>query len=1005
MITLTNHLIILLFCFVLPATQFCYAQNYLTTTYNENDGLTNSVVYAVAQDQPGQLWFATRGGISVFDGNEWHAFSLKDGLPVASYSKITIDEQGLIWILSHPPGLSVSCFNGQHWETLTKPDFSVNTKNFSALEVGFRNEQRVIFVGTNDAGLLQFVDGQWRQITMEQGLPGNQINALAFHAGQLFIATDGGLAVFKDNQVSGGYSEIQLPSQRLLGMVLEKTDDAGNFRLWLAGENWLGFIEKMTFHLFTNTAKSIFDTMNHRLHLQPDLHGGIFYGNIFDLYHIQKPFGEIEHLGRTSGLITEGVTSFLIDREKNLWITSLRGVSQIQSQRFRNYRQVHGLLENEVTALAEIEPGKLVLGHENGLTFFENNQFRTRSFLKEKSNSEVTTRVLDLKVDADKNIWVAASMLGLARIHPSGKIDWFRKEAGLEGIVTTILIDSQSQIWVADSQGLHRFNGKKFELINLYPNRFETRGNLFPVIRKLFPGPDQSIYLATSGDGVYLKSKNLWTHFLAKDEQPANNVFFIFHDSQSRLWMGTLAGLFTLENNQIVKYQANGFQIDRPVYLILEDAKQRLWFGTDNGVIRWDGENTRVYTTRQGFVGQETNRSAGRVDAAGQVWIGADQGVSVYLEKFDYAAEDLPPPVVEITRLEVFDRTLSPNQPNQLDYRENTLVFHFKGISFADKKSLQYRFRLQGYDRNWQLETNHKIQEVRYTNLRPGKYKFQIQGRHEHGRWSAEQSSNQVVIQAPFWKTLWFRTLSILAGIALLAVVILSRISIFKKKQLAQHQFSQKLITEIEKGRKRIANELHDSLGQNLLIVRNEIQHCLHIIPYSEGGHAELNEISGIVTESIEELRQIANDLHPHLIDRLGLATAIESNIKKIAKTTGLDFDYQLDKIDNLLPKELEIHIFRIIQEALNNIVKHAAAKFVQIRVQHTDGFLKLLIQDDGRGFSYKKYLAEESRQSGLGISGMAERINLFAGEFSLISVPGKGTRIKIKIPIKRKIQ
>ncbi len=166
-----------------------------------------------------------------------------------------------------------------------------------------------------------------------------------------------------------------------------------------------------------------------------------------------------------------------------------------------------------------------------------------------------------------------------------------------------------------------------------------------------------------------------------------------------------------------------------------------------------------------------------------------------------------------------------------------------------------------------------------------------------------------------------------------------------------------------------------------------------------------MQEIARIITESIEELRQIANNLHPHLIDRLGLTTAIESSLKKIAKTTPLSFDYQIDKIDNLLLKEQEIHIFRIIQEALNNIVKHAAAQQVLIRIMCSDNTLKLLIQDDGRGFSYKKYLLDQSQQSGLGLSGIAERLNILAGDFHVISAPGKGTRLKISIPIKRKIQ
>ncbi|MBN2092889.1 hypothetical protein JW964_24925, partial [candidate division KSB1 bacterium] len=772
-------------------------------------------------------------------------------------------------------------------------------------------------------------------------------------------------------------------------------------RLWLHGQNWIGFIEKMKFHLFSNQVQTILDNQNHYVLLQPDLQNGIYYGNVFDIYHLEQQSGPIERLGRISGLITEGVTSFLIDREKNLWITSFRGVSKIQSLRFRNYRKDHGLLQNEVTAIAEIEPGKLVFGHENGLTFFTRDKFHTLSFFKDKSDSEVRTRVLDLKVDPDKNIWVAASMLGLARINTKGKIDWFRQNAGLEGIITSILIDKQGKLWVADQRGLHQYNGKKFTYPNSQPLSFSSRRSLFPTIRKLFPGPGNSIYIATSGDGIYLYSENQWYHYICTQRIRANNVYFILNDSQSRLWIGTLAGLFILQNNQIVKYQQDNFEIDRPVYLIIEDLKGRLWFGTDNGVIRWDGTNKKSFTVQEGFVGQEINRAAGLTDRLGHVWIGSDLGVSKYQEKFDYTQNELSPPLIEFTYLDVFGKKLPLDKVNNLSYQQNTLIFHFQGISFIDEKSLRYRYQLQGYDLDWHFLKNPATPEIRYTNLSPGKYKFQIQVMNNADCRSTVKSSEWIVIETPFWNTYWFNTIWILTLITILSGSYILRITFLKKKQMAQQIFSRKLLAEIENGRRQIANELHDGLGQNLLVVKNEIQRCLNLQSRSVECIDELKEIDWLLIESINELREISYYLHPHQIERLGLTTAIESCIEKLIKSTTLQIEYQIDKIDNLLPKELEIHIFRIIQEASNNIIKHAKANQVRIQIKYIAQKLQLVVQDDGCGFDSKNYFLTQSRQTGLGLSGIAERVKILTGEFQIFSAPGKGTELKITIPLR----
>ena len=990
---------------VLASAGLVFPQSYLVHTYNENDGLANSVVYDVAQDTSGQLWFATRGGISVYDGTQWKSYAVAEGLPTTSYAKITVDKKNIPWILPDAPNLSISYFDEKKWRNLAKPAITRTVNSFSSLEVLYEKNQRTVFVATDSAGLYQFADGNWRQITPNDGLLSNSVNGLALQGNKLYVATDKGISIIENTQVDNRLNDkIQLPSYNIVGISIESqgNDSAFDDKVWLHGENWIGYIQHGEFQLFSDDVDCIVDRVNHYILMQPDLRVGLFYGNIYGIFHVKQKSGDIELLGRKSGLITEGATSFLIDREKNLWITSLRGVSKIQSMRFKNYNKDHGLLENEVTAIAEIEPGNLVFGHQKGLTFFDKNNFRTLSFQTGKVISEVTTRVLDIAVDHDKNTWIAASNLGLARIDRSEKIKWFNKNVGFKGIVASVLVDQNNQIWVSDTQGLHVYNNGKFELLNIRGIPEVDSGELFPFIRRIFQGPDGAIYLATVGKGVFIYKNNEWTQYLSIEKKRANSVYSILIDSQNRIWIGTILGLYILEDNALKKIKAKNFEIDRPVYLIVEDTEKRLWFGTDNGIIRWDGTTAQKYTVHHGFVGQETNRAAGLVDSEGQVWIGADLGVSCYQEQFDYDQSDIPPPLIDLLSLDVLGKKKSPYTTNKLNYLKNTIIFQFQGISLINEKSIRYRYKLQNYDSDWIFEDRPSTHQVRYTNLSPGRYQFKIQAQNSLGSWSAIKSSSLIIIRPPFWKTNWFRGIAILSSLIFLSIIYYTRVSLLKRKQQNQQAFSRRLIEEVEKKRKRIASELHDGLGQNLLITKNELDQCL-LLPGIDDHCAEnLKEISAIIIESIDEVREISYNLHPHQLDRLGLTRAIHSIITKSFKPLEIAVSKQIDDLTDLFPKQMEIHLYRIIQEALNNIIRHADAKNVFIIVKKMSQVVNILIKDDGRGFDYKKYVLDQTKTGGLGLAGVAERVKILKGKVIFDSVPNEGTMIKIIIPFDR---
>jgi signal transduction histidine kinase len=207
--------------------------------------------------------------------------------------------------------------------------------------------------------------------------------------------------------------------------------------------------------------------------------------------------------------------------------------------------------------------------------------------------------------------------------------------------------------------------------------------------------------------------------------------------------------------------------------------------------------------------------------------------------------------------------------------------------------------------------------------------------------------------------------------------------------------FSRKLMEEQEYSWRKTSAELHDSIGQNLLVINNKILQLVNN-GTPEKTKTELRELSGFVSESIEEVRRISGNLYPHQLEKLGLTSSIESMLKKVSGVLGSKLQYKIEKIDGLLPKEYEIYFFRIIQEAVNNIIKHSGAKNAAVEIYTDQKYINTRIEDDGKGFDKNIF------RSGLGLQNMRERASVLNGFIDVMSGPGKGTKIMVIIPYKK---
>ena len=209
------------------------------------------------------------------------------------------------------------------------------------------------------------------------------------------------------------------------------------------------------------------------------------------------------------------------------------------------------------------------------------------------------------------------------------------------------------------------------------------------------------------------------------------------------------------------------------------------------------------------------------------------------------------------------------------------------------------------------------------------------------------------------------------------------------------------LITAQEDERKRVARELHDDLGQALGALALQTEAIEQLIDSdTEAAINQLNLTRDLITDTTDRMYELILALRPSTLDDLGLIAALQSHAERFLNGSGIIFELNAAGLTSRLEPEMETALYRIYQEALNNVRRHSGAKRVSITITMQDGFLKSEIQDDGRGFDLRRLDSNEDSPHGLGLLGIKERVSQWGGDVEIITKPGSGTLIRLRFPI-----
>jgi len=698
------------------------------------------------------------------------------------------------------------------------------------------------------------------------------------------------------------------------------------------------------------------------LQIYRDHEGTAWLGtNGYGLFHLHHPF--IHTVSSAQGLAGPTIYPILQDQAGAIWIGAWPGgLSRYVHGTVTNYDVRDGLPNPLVTAIAEDAGGTLWVGTHGGLVVHKGNKFVPANvLLPPKGTVQVITQTRDGTMWFGTTQGLASWKDGVSRILTTND--------GLQtNDVRALLEDRAGNLWIGGYGGLTRRSGDKFARWT------DANGLPSENIRALYEDPDGALWVGTYDNGLGWFRDGVWKSIRSLDGLANDGVFQILNDTHGNLWMSSNRGIY-----RVKKTNLDDFVHGRTA------AVSSVTYGVADGMASAECDGGLS--------------PAGMRAHDGTLWFPTQNGVAI----FDPVAAPAlpPPPPVLIDSVTVNGQIVDPASGIKVPSGRSNVEISYTAPNFVNAAQIQFRYRVAGLDTEWTDAGRRRTAYI--THLPPGNYVFQVKAGDSDGRWNDAIQSFPIQVSAPFYLTWWFLGSLVFLAFGAIQFTASYRVRRAERDRAAQRAFSMQLISSQEGERKRIAAELHDSIGQRLVVMKNLALFFLRGVEKSGHKPEQLENIEEISTQAgmaIDETRAISYNLRPFHLDRLGLTKAVEALVRTTAKAAGMDYDAEIDDIDHDFDDEMQMNFYRIVQEALNNVVKHAQASRVSVQVKRAGQQVVMTVHDNGMGLASRKSPA--GAQSGFGLTGMTERASLLQGTLTVLGDPQGGTTVRLTAPIEK---
>ncbi len=981
---------------------------------------------------PLSLWLLLVFPSTVRGQYQFDVWNTDNGLPQNSVLSILQTRDGYLWLTTSD---GLVRYDGVRFTVFNK----ANTKGIKSnrLTTLFESHDGALWVGTEEAGIIRYKDGAFTTFTTEDGLLDRWVWGISKNKdGNPLVLTAQGLVQWNNGRFGPYLSDDPVSnhhftwSERLGGLSFYDATGLhwfkdGHYRTFplpdgLSSHDFAWMIEDQNGILWSATkGKGFYKLENGSLDFRKvaglssldvraicrDRAGNLWLGTHDGNLNLLN--GDVlSTYGVAQGLDSKVLNVIYEDHEGSIWLGAANGLYRIRKQAIKVYTEQDGLSAKNVYTVYEDHEGIIWIGiwdQAGGLNRFKDGAFTHYTTSDGLSNN----LVLALEEDLEGNLWVGTHDKGLNRFK-DGRFTFYTTKDGLPG--NTILAIHQAKngaLWVGTESGLSRYKDGAF-------TNYTVDGGLPDrKVQVIHEDREGNLWFGTIGGLSRLRGET-FSSYTHRDGLSSDNIRSIYEDSDGVLWIGTYdGGLNRLKDGKFTSYTTAQGLFNNGVFQILEDGRGNLWMSCNLGIYRVSKKDLNdfaegkihsifsiSYGKKDGLLNVECNggrQPAGWKSHDGKLWFPTQNGLAV-IDAEGIEVNTQPPPVV-IEDFIIDNKPAAFHETVQVQPGQADVEIHYTGLSFVTPENVKFKYKLEGLDNEWVEAGTRRAAYYRY--VPPGEYTFRVIAANRDGVWNTQGASVRIVVQPPFWRTRWFMSLAIaiLAGLVLIAYKL--RVSQLTRAHAAQAAFSRQLIESQENDRKRIAAELHDGLGQSLAIIKNRALVGLNASVGNELTKEQFDQISTQSTQAIDEVKEIAYNLRPYLLDRLGLTKAIESMLNKVAGSSGIHFSADIDQLDGLFSKEEEINLYRIVQESVNNIVKHAGASQAKVLLKRDDRRVDITIQDNGQGFSARPSGISDLTKRGFGLIGISERARLLGGKPIIEPRPGQGTTIKLRLALR----
>nr|WP_315148608.1 two-component regulator propeller domain-containing protein [uncultured Flavobacterium sp.] len=819
-----------------------YAQNYdyRLNTISTINGLSQSSVIAIHQDEIGQMWFGTRDGLNKYDGSTFTIFrnNPKDSTSISNNDILSIqkDKSGNLWIGTYN---GLNCYNPK--KNTFKQYFHANSDqslcNNTVWDIKEIRDE--IWIGTS-SGLSIFNKTTQKFISLfhsksnPYSLPNNFVlSILETKKGAIWIGTANGLCRLisrKNNTFSFQKIKYKGNDEHLFVQKI-KEDAAGN--LWI-GTKTNGIFKfeaasRQLISLVENGKQKGIDIDIRAIEI--DDKGALWIGT-YNGISIMNANGTIQKIVNSSDKISSlrKVKSIFRDKKGSVWIgTYYNGVNtwDVSNANFTNLNQNSGKQALSFDVISSIVADKnqnIYFGTEGGGITILDKKSETTRFLSASKSSELSGNSLKSMYLSDTGVlWIGTFSDGLSAydIHSqqfitaaiSPDLRNLLKETGVYVIKRG---RDKDVLWLGTfGKGLIRYSisSKTYQIIgnDNYSDNFLTNNR----IRTLLIDKKDNIWIGTQSglncinlNDLENKNYKIKHFFFDNTSLSGDDILTLFQDKKNRIWVGTKAkGLYLFNGDTFKSINFSiGSSIITSIHSISEDSKSNLWLSSNFGIIKYNPSRNSliVYNQKDGLISNEFNDNASLNLDSNKFYFGGPLGVS-YFDSNRIAINSYSPQVIltgftiknELvdvnTNQEILENSITYTKSLTLSYDKANFSINFAIPNFINSTNNRYSYRLVGLENNW--TTTNKNEAV-YTIQTPGTYVFEVRGANNDGVWNKMPTTLEIVVEPAPWRSIWaFIIYFIIIGTALywLAWIIKSK-EILKKELELEH-----LETEINK--------------------------------------------------------------------------------------------------------------------------------------------------------------------------------------------------------------